>query len=311
MNFWKYPFCSGHTKELCADIPNIAKKDFSVQIQYSLNREHFRNVFKAKETPWHKPALRELEAQHWWLCHSDRRIWCWKEARVAFLSKEVLGMESVYGSECTKQPRCLQSFVFWRLFNGHSALFVWTSPVLLFPTCSNKAWSCPICCLLKGEYVWNAFKEMECPCTKPGLPGHERPLWILSPNYRRYQVVAKARVDFQSKVTMRLGCIQRYDDRVESGSSQTLVCGVLEIAILHRLFELAQCCFPLLWKRRNSPAKAGLSSKEIKFGVLSWDWNIMHRTSAQRSRDNIWFISQNMYRNLGGGGGRQGLLCWA
>ena len=56
-----------------------------------------------------------------------------KEARVAFLSKEAFGMGFVYRGECTKQPSCLQSNFFLDLFNGHSALFLQTSPVFCSP----------------------------------------------------------------------------------------------------------------------------------------------------------------------------------
>ena len=33
-------------------------------------------------------------------------------------------------------------------------------PVLLLPTCANKAWSCPIFHLLKGEHVLSASQAM-------------------------------------------------------------------------------------------------------------------------------------------------------
>ena len=42
----------------------------------------------------------------------------------------------------------------------------------------------------------------------------------------------KASVDFLSEVTMGLGCIQVFDDRVEQGSIQTLDCGVCEMTHL-------------------------------------------------------------------------------
>ena len=141
--------------------PSIAKKDISCQIRPFLYREHFWNAFRAKGTPWPTPVLREVEAGHWCLCHKDRRNLFGKEASVAFLSKAALGIESLYWGYCMKQPGFFHSLVFWSFCDGHSALFVWTSPGLLCPTCANKTWSWPICPLLKGEHVWSVFQAME------------------------------------------------------------------------------------------------------------------------------------------------------
>ena len=79
--------------------------------------------------------------------------------------------------------------------------------------------------------------------------------------------MTKARVDFLSEGTMRLGCIHGFDDKVDPGCSKTLVCGVCEMALFPLLCEQVLCCLSLIWKRRNSPAKSGLSSNEIQFGV--------------------------------------------
>ena len=96
--------------------PDIAKTDFSCHIILLLYRVHFRNAFQEMETACHKPELREEEAGHWCLCHNDRRHLYGKEARVAFLIKDALGMESIYWGGCMKQPGCFQCFVFWRFF---------------------------------------------------------------------------------------------------------------------------------------------------------------------------------------------------
>ena len=88
--------------------PHISKKQFSFQIRPFLSREHFWSAFQEKESPGCTPVLREEEAGHWCLCH-DRRIGCGKEASVAFLSKEALGVVSVYWGECMKQSCCLKS----------------------------------------------------------------------------------------------------------------------------------------------------------------------------------------------------------
>ena len=62
---------------------------------------------------------------------------CGKEARVDFLSKGALGMVSVYGYESMKQPNCLQALVL-EYIDSHSALFVWTSPVLFSPPVQTR-----------------------------------------------------------------------------------------------------------------------------------------------------------------------------
>ena len=54
------------------------------------------------------------EAGYGCLFQNDRRNLCGKEASVAFLSKEALGMESLYWSEYTNQPGCFHSLDFWR-----------------------------------------------------------------------------------------------------------------------------------------------------------------------------------------------------
>ena len=97
---------------MCPDIAN--KKDFSCQIRPFLYREQLWSVFKAMEYPCCTPEIREEEAGHWCFCHTDKRIRCGKEAMVALLSKEALGMGSIYGVECTNNPQLLQSLHFCR-----------------------------------------------------------------------------------------------------------------------------------------------------------------------------------------------------
>ena len=135
----------------------------------SSSSENSLECLQAKETPCSTPMQRE-ERGNCCLCHNDRWYLCGKEARVDFwarrlwgwvpytevmsmwergtgglLSKEALGMGSVYWGECTNQQGCFQSLVFCSFSNGYYALFVRTSHVLLFPTCANNAWPCPVC----------------------------------------------------------------------------------------------------------------------------------------------------------------------
>ena len=152
-NVWNVHFAVVIRTSSVLIFPNIAKKDFSWQIITSLYREHFWNTFQAKETPCCTPVLREGEAVHGCPCHSDRRSWFGTEARVVFLSQEALGMEFIQGGECMKQTGFFQSLNYWGFCGGDSAQFVRSSPGLFFPACANKAWSCPICYLLKGDHV--------------------------------------------------------------------------------------------------------------------------------------------------------------
>ena len=176
--------------------PNIAKKDFSWQIITSLYREHFWNTFQAKETPCHTQVLREEEAGHWSLCHNDWRVWCRKEARVAFLSKEALEMESVYRGECIEQPRCLPSLVFWSCFDGRSAVFVQTSPVLFSTLVQTRhghaqsAISChalvvelAMCCLSSRWKRRNSHAKSDFSSQKNTVGVAIKPSKLPAPNY--------------------------------------------------------------------------------------------------------------------------------
>ena len=108
-----------------------------------------------------------------------------KRKSAAFLIQDALCLMSVHRVECTKQPGIFQSNVLWRLWGGHSALFVWTSYVLLFPGCAKKALSCQFWLLLNGEKFWGAFQAMESPCTNPGLWEEEAAQWFICLNYMR------------------------------------------------------------------------------------------------------------------------------
>ena len=179
-----------------------------------------------------------------------------------------LGLVSVYRGKCTKHPPCWQS---WFLEFCHDNcdyfflffFFFYVVFLCCLHQCAMTAWSWPICHLLKGGNVWIVFQAMETPYTKLGLQDQEVPLWLLGPNCRRSLAVQKARIYFFSNVIIGLWCVHRCDDTVEPGSFQALNCGFWKIVLLPWFYELALCCFSLIWKRRNSPAKAGVSSKEV------------------------------------------------
>ena len=162
-------------------------------------------------------------------------IYVGKRQGLAFLSKKILMMESVYWGVCTKEPGCFQYLVIWSFSNGHSALFVWTNHVLLFPTCANKACSCPIRRLLKVEYVWHSFQKMESNWTKLGVWDQEGAHCFLWLNYRS-PAVNKSRVDFLREVTFWLVAVHGFDDTVEQESFQNLVCRVWEMTLVPRLY---------------------------------------------------------------------------
>ena len=155
----------------------------------------------------------------------------WERGKGGFPEQRGIAVECIYWGEYTKQPGCFQTIVFWSFCDGHSALFVWKSHVLLLSACANKAWSCPTCHLLNREHVWIVFQAVECPCTKTGLWFQEVAHLILCPNYRRSLAVEKARVDFLREITTELGRIHGFDDTVEQGSMQTLPQGVWEMVL--------------------------------------------------------------------------------
>ena len=63
------------------------------------------------ETPCTKPVFREEEAAHFFICNYYRRSLGGKLARVAFLSKETLGLEFVHGVEYTFESGGFQTLV--------------------------------------------------------------------------------------------------------------------------------------------------------------------------------------------------------
>ena len=135
VKYVKCPFFPVGTNYLCADIPRYWKEGLLMSnLTPPLQRTLFECLSR-KDNPCHTPMLREEEAGHWCLCHNDGRILHGKEARVVFLSKEDLGMVSVYWSECAKQKWSFQYLVFWSLCDEHStwlykpALCCFSTPV--------------------------------------------------------------------------------------------------------------------------------------------------------------------------------------
>lgn len=93
------------------------------------------------------------------------------------------------------------------------------------------------------------------PLYKTRTPRERDSLLVYCHNYWRCQGGKKVRVYFQSEYPLGLVLIQGFDYTIEPRSFQTLVFGVCEMAILPWWYELAICCFSMILKRRNSPAK--------------------------------------------------------
>ena len=108
----------------------------------------------------------------------------------------------------------------------------------------------------------------------------------------------KASVDFLSKVQMGLGCNLRFDDTVETWSFQTLDCGFVKWLFCSYLYELSLFWFFMLWKRRNSPAKSGFSSKEIHLAVTFMGWKHHPRNRCSESKKHPIVLSPATCRGI-------------
>ena len=74
--------------------PDIEKKDFSCQIRLLLKGDHVWISFHVMESLCIDTVLREHEATHWFISPTWGGNQCGKKARLAFLSKDVLGLVS-------------------------------------------------------------------------------------------------------------------------------------------------------------------------------------------------------------------------
>ena len=275
-NVWNVHFAVVIRTSSVLIFPNIAKKDFSWQIITSLYREHFWNTFQAKETPCCTPVLREEKAGHWCLCQMIGEVNVGKRQGCLSWVKRHWGWSP---------------YMEMNVWSNHFAcnlLFCEVFVVAFCPFCTKQpCTNCPRLCK-KGKDMPNLPSPEWRICLKwlsgNGISLHLTRVWgnegqfcFLCPNYRRSLAVKNEMVDFLSEVTNELTCVQLNDDTIEQGSSQTLVCGVCEMAFVPFFYELALCCFSLLWKRRNSLAKSGFFSKEIKPGIPFMEC----KTSAQ------------------------------
>ena len=198
-----------------------------------------------------------------------------KKARVDFLSKVALGLVFINWVEYTlQQDTSILFFFFWNWWEGNSALVVWTSYVLLFPNIEQKWFSCQIRLLLKEAHIWSAFPVMDTPCTKPVLREQEAAHWFTFPSYRRFIGLKKPMVVFLSKDSLGLVFAHWIKYICNQQASKLLFCGVGEMAIFPRLYELGICCLTPILKRRHCHAKSGFSSKENMFGVPFKWWKL-------------------------------------
>ena len=111
--------------------------------------------------------------------------------------------------------------------------------------------------------------------------------------------MTKARVYLLREITMGLVCIHRFDDTVETKSPKLLFL-VFMSGTLPCLYDLALCCFSLIWKRRNSPEKSGFSWKEVKFGVPFVGWKLhAWQQCSESMRQPMVLFPATCRRNLG------------
>ena len=167
-------------------------------------------------------------------------------------------------------------------WSNHVACYLLISGVVLMAMlpCLYKLALCCFPCLCKHSTVKTNLPSPEkricLKCFSGNAnsmhQGEEGIFWFLCPNYRRILDVQKARVDFLSEVQMELLCAHGFDDTVDPGSFQTLDCAFVKWIYSPYLYELALCSLFLIWKRRNPPANAGFSSKEIQFAVPFKGW---------------------------------------
>ena len=105
-------------------------------------------------------------------------------ARVAFLSRDALGLVSILWVEYALKPGCFPTLV---CGDGEMAILPWLYELTMFwfPWYEKKALSWQIRLLLKGEPIWSAFQVMESPCNKPVLIEQEAAHWFICPSYSR------------------------------------------------------------------------------------------------------------------------------
>ena len=284
-------------------VPNIANKDFSCQIRSFLYREPCWNAFQAKESLCCTPALRKEGAGHWFLCRNDRRIRCGNEVWWHSWARSHGGWSlyiEVNVKALTLLALCFVEFLQWQF-----CLFIRRSPVQFSPMCQDGM-------------VMHNLQSSERTTSLKGLSGNEKFLQhIRAPRsrgtilfcvhilYEKYSC-AKARVCFLSNIKMGIWYVHRCDDSVEPGRFQTVVCGVCVMLHLPWLYQLALCCFSLICKRRNSPAKTGFSSEEIKFGVpfMAWKHHAWNQWSDSKKQPIV--LSPTMCRRILVGGEGKG-----
>lgn len=94
----------------------------------------------------------------------------------------------------------------------------------------------------------------------------------------------KTRVEIQIYISFGLSCVHAFVDTVKTGPFQTLGFGVCAMAILPWLEDVALGCFFLLWKRRNSPAKEGFSTKDFQLGVPFMECKLSAWNNGSKSK---------------------------
>ena len=215
MRFVKCQFSPGCIKFYVWYSPILKRRFPHAKSDYCSKENTFGGAFQAMETPQTKWVLRDEGAGIDLFAIILGELYVGKYASVAFLSKEALGMESVYSVECSKQPGFFQTLVFWLLWDGNSSLVVQNSYVLLLPAGSNKAMWWPIWCHLNRELFslssnGKSLQQTMALCVRGAH-------WYICHNYRCL-IWKKARVYFLIEDTLGVVFLQGFDYTVETGN---------------------------------------------------------------------------------------------
>lgn len=217
-------------------------------------------------------------------------------------------MEYIDGAECMEQLFCFPSLVFSSCFDGHSALFIKSSPVLCSPIVQRRHGHAHCDISRKGNTFQMAFRHWKVSAPNLGEKSNRVPFgsYALSRGeFELWQSKSWCRVWYLCWAVLPSGFV----DTVNPGTFQTLGCGVSEMAKMPWLDELALGCYSMLWKRRNS-AKEGFSTKNIQLGVPFMEWKLSAWSNGcQHKRPKI-VLFPTLCR-IFEWGKRQGFLSWA
>ena len=167
----------------------------------------------------------------------------WERAKHGFPEQRGIGDGVYTGRWMYEANPLLASFVFWSMYDGPSVLFVWTS-LILFSLLVQTNIIMPHLPSAEKRKCLKCLSHSGNSLCLTGAPRKEWTICLWGTNYRRSLALKKPWVDFVSDFTIGLGCFHGFE---ELGSFQTLVCDICDMAIVPWFYELALCCFSLIW----------------------------------------------------------------